>query len=181
MVVILMGVTASGKTTVGSALSEHLRWAFADADDFHPPENISKMHAGIPLTDADRAPWLAALNVQIFNWLGTTDPAPTNAILACSALKQEYRERLLTGIAPSSARFVFLDGPPSVIQERLAQRTNHFMSPALLSSQFATLEIPPDALRVSIDQPVPAIVQQIVVGLHLAEDFEVSTHTQKHS
>ena len=166
MVVILMGVTACGKTTVGIALAQREHWTFIDADDFHSQANKEKMHAGIPLTDEDRAPWLAALHTQMAAWISSE----ANVALACSALKQEYRDTMLAGLAPQSVKFVFLDGPLAVIQERLAHRTGHFMSPTLLSSQIATLEIPADALRVSIDQTVPAIVQDIVNGLCLVPD-----------
>ncbi len=163
-----MGVTASGKTTVGHALALRLGWVFADADDFHSQQSRAKMQAGIPLDDADRAPWLASLHAQIATWVGNQTHSE-NAILACSALKQQYRDTLLAGIDSQSVRFVFLDGPASVMQARLAQRKDHYMSPSLLPSQIATLEPPTDALRVSVDQTFPAIVQDIVTGLDLGD------------
>lgn len=163
-----MGVTASGKTTVGRALAQRLGWIFADADDFHSQQNRAKMQAGIPLDDADRAPWLASLHAQIATWVGKQSNTE-NAILACSALKQQYRDTLLAGIDSQTVRFVFLDGPASVMQARLAQRKGHYMSPALLPSQMATLEPPTDALHVSVDQTVPAMVQAIITGLSLGD------------
>src|SRR6516162_3787530 len=111
MIILVMGVTGSGKTTVGKALAESVHWQFADADDFHSPANISKMRAGIPLDDADRVPWLAALRMQIDNWLR----AGTNAVLACSALKHAYREQL---VASSEVRVVYLRGSRELIAKR---------------------------------------------------------------
>lgn len=171
-----MGVTASGKTTVGRALAQRLGWVFADADDFHSQQNRAKMQAGIPLDDADRAPWLASLHAQIMTW---AESNATSAILACSALKQQYRDTLMAGIDPLIVRFVFLDGPASVMQARLEQRKDHYMSPALLPSQIATLEPPADALRISVDQTVPAIVQAIVTGLDLSDYPESQGKIQK--
>ena len=107
MVVVLMGVTGTGKTTVGKALAERTGWPFADADDFHSAANRAKMHAGIPLTDEDRAPWLRSLHDQISTWLRDG----INGILACSALKESYRTALTEGTSPGSVRFVFLTGP----------------------------------------------------------------------
>ena len=178
MVVILMGVMASGKTTVGRALALRLGWIFADADDFHSQQNRAKMQAGIPLDDADRAPWLASLHAQIATW-GGNQTHTANAILACSALKQQYRDTLLAGIDPLIVRFVFLDGPASVMQARLEKRKDHYMSPALLPSQMATLEPPADALRVTVNQTVPAIVQTIVTGLDLSDYPESQGKIQK--
>src|SRR5271169_3567058 len=154
MVIILMGVTGSGKTTVGLALAESLHWQFVDADDFHPPANIAKMRAGIPLDDADRAPWLASLHDAIVGWLQTG----TNVVLACSALKRAYREKLLVG---PEVTFVYLRGNPKLISQRLAQRHGHYMDPNLLDSQFATLEEPQGAITVDVDAEVPEIVRRI--------------------
>ena len=166
MVVILMGVSGSGKTTVGRALAQRLGWIFADADDFHSAENRAKMNAGIPLTDADRAPWLDALHAQVSQWTAAEGVgAGGNAVLACSALKQQYRERLTAGIDPASIRMVWLDGTEELIAQRLQQRAGHYMSPALLPSQMATLEPPAVALRVSIAQDVAAIVEAICAAL----------------
>jgi gluconokinase len=151
MVLLLMGVTGSGKTTVGQALADSLDWQFVDADDFHPTENVAKMRAGIPLDDADRAPWLAALRDQIHNWLQTGP----NVVLACSALKQAYRDEL--ALSPE-VRVVYLRGRRDLIAERLKQRHGHYMDPGLLASQFTTLEEPTDAIVVDVDASVPAIV-----------------------
>ena len=160
MVILVMGVTGSGKTTVGKALAESVHWQFADADDFHPPANIAKMRAGIPLDDADRRPWLAALRTQIDQWL----QAGTNAVLACSALKQAYREQL---VASSEVRVVYLCGSRELIAERLKQRHGHYMDPNLLPSQFATLEEPRDAFVVDVDASVDEIVGRIRTVLSL--------------
>ena len=160
MIILVMGVTGSGKTTVGKALAESVHWQFADADDFHSPANISKMRAGIPLDDADRVPWLAALRMQIDNWLR----AGTNAVLACSALKQAYREQL---VASSEVRVVYLRGSRELIAKRLKERHGHYMDPNLLPSQFATLEEPRDALAVDVDASVDEIVGRIRTVLNL--------------
>jgi len=158
MVILLMGVTGSGKTTVGQALAESLQWQFADADDFHPASNVAKMRAGIPLDDADRAPWLAALRTQIDKWLH----AGTNAVLACSALKQAYRDELV--VSPG-VRIVYLRARSDLIEERLKERHGHYMDPNLLPSQFSTLEEPMDALVVDVDASVPDILRQIRKGV----------------
>jgi gluconokinase len=160
MVILVMGVTGSGKTTVGKALAESLHWQFVDADDFHRPANIAKMRAGIPLDDADRTPWLAALRTQIDQWLQTG----TNAVLACSALKQAYREQL---VASSEVRVVYLCGSRELIAKRLKERHGHYMDPNLLSSQFATLQEPRDALVVDVDASVDEIVGRIRTVLNL--------------
>ena len=160
MVILLMGVTGSGKTTVGLALAESLHWQFVDADDFHPPANVTKMRAGIPLDDADRAPWLAALRAQIDNWLR----ARTNVVLACSALKQAYRDQLVAGPA---VKVVYLRGSPELIAQRLTGRHGHYMDPELLPSQFATLEEPKDAFAVDVDASIPDVVWRIRTALSL--------------
>jgi gluconokinase len=154
MVVILMGVSGSGKTTVGLALAESLQWQFVDADDYHPPENVAKMRAGIPLNDADRAPWLAILRDLISGWLSSK----TNVVLACSALKQTYREELNTG---PEVRFIYLRGDKELIAERLSARPGHYMDPHLLDSQFASLEEPHDVVVVDVRSPVAKSVAQI--------------------
>lgn len=136
-----MGVTGCGKTTVGALLAEECGWAFYDADDFHPAANVAKMKSGAPLDDADRWPWLARLNAL----LRDSERAGQSLVLACSALKQVYRDRLTRGCA--AARFVLLDAEPELIRARLAARRGHYMNPLLLDSQFAILERPPDALR----------------------------------
>ena len=161
MVILLMGVTGSGKTTVGEALAHALGCEFADADDFHSAANRAKMHAGIPLDDADRSPWLRSLHDRIAAWL----LAGKTAVLACSALKESYRAALIEGTAPGAVRFVLLSGPESVIHDRLEARRGHYMPASLLRSQIDTLEPPREALDVSIAQAVPAIVQQILSAL----------------
>ena len=158
MVILLMGVTGSGKTTIGQALAESLDWQFVDADGFHPPPNVAKMRAGIPLDDADRAPWLAALRTHIVGWLNSK----ANVVLACSALKQAYRDEL---VASPDVRLIYLRGSSELIKARLKERHGHYMDPNLLSSQFATLEQPHDALTVDVDASVNEIVNQIRQGV----------------
>jgi len=143
-----MGVTGCGKTTVGALLADACGWDFRDADDFHPDANIAKMKRGEPLTDEDRWPWLDRLNALIAD----SERRTNNLVLACSALKQTYRDRLSRGCA--TVRFVFLDGDREVIRARLAGRRGHYMNPTLLDSQFAILERPLDALRLdAVDSP----------------------------
>lgn len=156
-----MGVTGTGKTTVGQALSQATGWQFADADDFHSAANRAKMHAGIPLTDEDRAPWLQSLHTQILQWSSTH----TNAILACSALKESYRTTLNQDVPPDAIRFVYLTGPAALIEQRLQARTGHYMPASLLQSQIDALEPPQNALTISIAPPVAVIVQQIAQAL----------------
>lgn len=155
MVIILMGVTGAGKTTVGERLASELGWEFYEADDYHPPENKKKMNAGIPLTDEDRWPWLRALRGAIEDALRRK----ADAVVTCSALKASYREVLAGGL--SDVHFVLLHGSRKVLEERLADRKNHFMNPGLLDSQLATLEPPADALVVDIDQPPERQVAEI--------------------
>ena len=166
MVVVLMGVTGTGKTTVGEALSARTGWPFADADNFHSAANRAKMHAGIPLTDEDREPWLESLHQQILTWLRDG----VNGILACSALKESYRTELTDATGPRAVRFVFLSGPPELIRQRMEARHGHYMPESLLPSQLATLEPPRDAIQISIDRTVPAIVDQILSAL-ATEDY----------
>ena len=135
---VVMGVTGAGKSLIGSALARALGVDFVEGDLYHPPENIDRMSRGIPLTDGDRAGWLRALAALI------EDAAKTNTglVVACSALKRAYRDILRSGAPAGGLQFIFLRGAPSVIAERFARRRGHFMSPALLESQFATLEPP---------------------------------------
>lgn len=161
MVVVIMGVAGSGKTTVGQALALRTGWPFGDADDFHSPANRAKMHAGIPLTDEDRKPWLQAIHDQIVRWIRDG----VNGIVTCSALKESYRSTLTQGTPPGSVHFVFLTGPPAVIQQRMEARRDHFMPESLLPSQLATLEPPHDAIQISITQTVPAMVAEILTAL----------------
>lgn len=140
MIVVVMGVAGAGKTTVGRLLASDLGAAFLDADDFHPPANVAKMRAGTPLDDADRWPWLERLNATLRERAGRGE----SAVLACSALKAAYRERLLEGLP--QAKLVYLRGARELIAERLAARRGHYMNPALLDSQFAALEEPAGAI-----------------------------------
>ena len=150
-----MGVTGCGKTTVGALLAEDCGWAFHDADDFHPAENVAKMKSGAPLDDEDRWPWLERLN----DLLVDSERQGTNLVLACSALKQAYRDRLARGCA--AARFVFLDGEPELMRARLTARRGHYMNPKLLDSQFAILERPEDALRLDAAESPAELVRSI--------------------
>lgn len=153
---IIMGVSGCGKSAVGSALASKLGWDFYDADDFHPPANIAKMKAGIPLDDADRAPWLAALHGLIASCLKANRPG----VLACSALKERYRRQLLAG--NPNVQIVYLKGSYDLIWSRMAARAGHYMKPAMLQSQFDALEEPQDALVMGIAQPVDEIVGSIL-------------------
>lgn len=169
MVIVMMGVTASGKTTVGQALARRLEWIFADADDYHSQANREKMHAGIPLDDADRRPWLIELNELLDQWIENG----INGVLACSALKQQYRDMLSADLPSGQVRFAFLDGPRELIEERARERNHPFATPALLASQLATLQPPTDALLVELEdpgkppKPVDAIVDEILRALHI--------------
>lgn len=154
--VIVMGVAGSGKSTLGAVLASVLGARFIEGDAFHPPENVERMRSGMPLTDADRAGWLAALAAE----LRAAEDGPV--VLACSALKRSYRDLLRRG-APD-ARFVLLQAPMDVLARRLAERPGHFMPASLLASQLATLEAPlpdEDALLVDATQPVDALVGQV--------------------
>jgi gluconokinase len=153
---VVMGVSGSGKSTVGAALGQRLRVPFADADDFHPPANIAKMTAGEALDDHDRHPWLEAIGT----WLAEH---PDGCVMSCSALKRKYRDQLrhhAGGVA-----FLLLHGSPEIIRKRQASRPGHFMPASLLSSQFATLEqLSPDehGVTIDVDQSVDAIVDEYV-------------------
>jgi gluconokinase len=155
MVVVLMGVSGSGKTTVGKALARELGWPFLDADDLHPAANVEKLRRGIPLTDEDRAPWLKEVATKI----DAAAARGANLVLACSALKHSYREFLRHDHA--DVVYFCLCGPKEVIAERLSRRQGHFMNPGLLSSQFATLEADQDSIKIDVRGSVPEIVRQI--------------------
>ena len=157
--VIVMGVAGCGKTTVGEALAEQLGWQFYDADGFHPAENVAKMANGTPLTDSDRAPWLAALNALISTSLRENHPA----VLACSALKESYRQQLLAG--NEGVQIVYLKGSYKLIWSRISQRKDHYMKPHMLKSQFETLEEPADALTFDVSMSVNEIVQGILAKI----------------
>ena len=153
---IVMGVSGSGKTSVGKSLAEHLGWEFYDADDFHPPENVAKMAKGIPLDDSDRAPWLASLHELISTSLKQNRPG----VLACSALKARYRQRLLEGNA--GVQLIYLKGSYDLIWSRMIVRKDHYMKPHMLKSQFDALEEPSDALTVDIALSVDEILQVVI-------------------
>ena len=154
MILLLMGVAGSGKTTVGTALASHLGWEFADADDYHSAANVEKMASGIPLTDEDRAPWLEALRTLIVSWVESGN----NAVLACSALKQAYRDTLVVG---PEVVVVYLKASRAVLEERLLSRHEHYMHASMLDSQLTTLEEPSDAIVVNADDGVEEIVEEI--------------------
>lgn len=155
MVIVIMGVSGSGKTTLGRLLSAALGWPFYEGDAYHPPTNIDKMRRGIPLTDADRASWLAALRAVIDDCLR----GGIAAVLSCSALKRSYRRQL--GIDHERVRLVYLQAPPALIRTRLEKRTQHFMGPALLSSQYEALEAPRAGLSLDAALPPEHLVREI--------------------
>ena len=158
MVVVLMGVSGSGKTTIGTLLAERSGTVFADADDYHPLANKQKMASGQPLNDEDRQPWLETLNGLLKSW----HESGKGGVLACSALKEKYRATLAAGLPQGSVAFVMLDGSRELIASRLAARQHEYMNPKLLDSQFATLEPPSDALRVVNDRSPSEVVDQIL-------------------
>lgn len=159
MIVVLMGVSGSGKTTIGTALAEQLGWPFLDGDDFHPPQNVAKMAAGKPLTDEDRWPWLDRLNGE----LRTREARGESAVLACSALKQAYRDRLSRGLA--HWKLVFLHASFEVLSRRMEERKHKYMPASLLQSQFATLEPPADAIKIDVAEPFERCVERIRAAL----------------
>ncbi len=159
--IIIMGVSGAGKSVIGSLLAAKLDAVFEDGDDFHPPENKAKMSSSTPLTDDDRWPWYAVLRQRIEDMRHATPIY----ILACSALKPIYRDRLRAHDAPETLRFVLLDGTREIITARLAGRKGHFMPPSLLDSQLATLDPTPDLIRVPIDGTPEEIVADILQKL----------------
>ncbi|MES9947269.1 MAG: gluconokinase, GntK/IdnK-type [Candidatus Thiodiazotropha sp.] len=161
MIIILMGVSGSGKTTIGNDLAQRLGWRFIEGDDYHPAENREKMSAGVPLDDRDRQPWLDELERLITQTLESGD----DAVLASSALKARYREQLR--VDPEQVRLVYLCGSYELILERLKQRIGHFMKPEMLRSQFDDLERPADTLVIDIHQPPDKIVDSIIDQLSL--------------
>jgi len=166
LVLVVMGVSGSGKTTVGSMLAERLGWPFQEGDDLHPQKNIDKMKVGNPLTDADRRPWLEL----IADWVDHQLDAGRSGIITCSALKRAYRKRIdrrRRGVV-----FIFLDGPQKTIALRLGSRRSHFMPPQLLKSQFADLEPPSSsepAIAFDVDASPQQIVDEIIERLGLTE------------
>jgi gluconokinase len=166
VIVIVFGVSSAGKTTIGKLLAKRLGWRFLEADDFHPRGNIEKMRDGLPLTDEDRWPWLKRLREQIMRSLAANE----NAVLACSALKRKYRERLRVS---DNVKFVFLRGNYALIENQLGRRRGHFMNPDLLRSQFADLEEPEsdeDALTIELGRTPEELVEEIKARLSLASN-----------
>jgi gluconokinase len=161
VILVVMGVSGCGKSTVGQALAAAVGWPFFDADDFHPPANVAKMAAGLPLDDTDRWPWLD----RIAGELRAVLDRGGHAVLACSALREAYRERLRRA---GDVRFVHLAGDQATIAARIAQRSHKYMPPSLLPSQFATLEPPADALVVDLREPVESQVRRIRDAFHLS-------------
>jgi gluconokinase len=168
MVILVMGIEGTGKTTVGKLLAERLHWEFADADDFHSAANKEKMKQGIALNDADRAPWLEAIRAQMWRWMA----AKKNGVITCSALKQSYRDLLLSPPpgqqgSVGEIKTVYLHGAYALIAERLQHRQGHFAGEALLASQFATLEEPRDAISIDVGETPEQIVDEIIGRLNL--------------
>lgn len=160
MILLVMGVTGAGKTTVGKLLAQRLGWLFLDADSFHPPGNIEKMKQGVPLTDADREPWLAALHLELLNLAATSQ----NAVLACSALKQSYRDKLGLGL---DLRVCYLKGTYAEIKTRLQGRSGHFAGEAILAGQFSDLEEPRHAVVLRVSESPEEIVREALRKLSL--------------
>jgi gluconokinase len=156
MIVIVMGVAGCGKTAVGQRLAERLGWPFFDADEYHPAANVEKMRSGMPLTDADRWPWLDRLN----ELLVSQEAKDGSTVLGCSALKQAYRDRLTRGCA--NVRWVHLKGSFELIEARLRARKGHYLPASLLRSQFDTLEEPRDALVIDVTDPPDVLVSRIL-------------------
>jgi gluconokinase len=154
VIVLLMGVSGAGKTTIGQLLASEQGWEFVDGDDYHPPKNVEKMRTGTPLTDADRSPWLETLRALIEDRIAKKE----NMILACSALKQSYR-RILQ-VTPE-VKTVYLKGTAEILRQRLRARHGHYMSERMLDSQLETLEPPDDAMVVNVDRPPAEIVTEI--------------------
>lgn len=153
---IVMGVSGCGKSSVGQTLASRLGWSFYDADDFHPPENVAKMASGTPLDDSDRAPWLSTLHDLISSSLREDKPG----VLACSSLKERYRQQLLDG--NESVQIVYLKGSYDLIWSRMSARKDHYMKPHMLKSQFEALEEPSNALTMDISMSIDDIVQEIL-------------------
>jgi len=161
MIVIVMGVTGAGKTTIGRLLAEQSGWEFADADDFHPAANVEKIRRGIALNDDDRRPWLERLRAAITLWIAEK----RSVVLACSALKRSYRRELAVG---PELRFVYLKGSAELIAERLRSRHGHFADESILAGQFADLEEPESAVTVDVSTTPEEIVRKIRVRLGMA-------------
>ncbi len=157
MIVVVMGVSGAGKTTIGEALAHRLGWRFIDADDYHPPENVARMAAGTPLEDEDRWPWLDKLNLLL--------KKEKQAVVACSALKEAYRRRLTAGL--SDYKIVYLHGSRKLIRSRMKARPHRYMPASLLDSQFATLEPPAQAIAIDVAAEPSACIAAIISQLRL--------------
>jgi gluconokinase len=164
MILILTGISGIGKTTIGKLLSQRTGWTFEDGDDYHSEENRQKMAAGIPLTDDDRAPWLTTLHERMAQYI----QQGASAILACSALKQQYRIRLAEGFAENECRFVYLHASAALVRERIQLRDHAYMNPNLLDSQIATLEEPSESWPVSVAGSPEQSVNEILANLREA-------------
>lgn len=163
MVIVLMGVSGAGKTTVGRRLADRLGWAFHDGDDAHPAANVRKMAAGTPLTDEDRRPWLG----RIHRLIARHEEDRTSAVIACSALKRSYRRLLLEGTRET--RVVYLRGRRELLERRLTRRTGHFFDPGLLASQLATLEEPRNAVTVDAEGDLEQVTAAVADALGLGD------------
>jgi gluconokinase len=161
VIVVIMGVTATGKSTIAKELVRRTGWEFAEGDDYHSEANRAKMHAGTPLTDEDRKPWLEALHAVLADW----SHAGKSGAMTCSALKESYRGILRGDLPQGAVQFVVLEAPKAVLADRLAHRTDHFMNPALLDSQLATLEDPADAIHLDVNRSTEASVQALMQQL----------------
>jgi gluconokinase len=162
MILLIMGVTGSGKSTVGRMLAERLGWVYLDADDFHSPSNKERMHRGIPLTETDRIPWLDAMHTA----LQAHTEQGQSVVLACSALRQEYRDRLMAGL---DVKLIYLRGSRELIATRLAKRMNHFAGVPILDDQFAVLEEPHDAIVLDISETPEQIVEEILRKINITK------------
>jgi gluconokinase len=161
LILLVMGVTGAGKTTIGELLAQRLDWIFLDADDFHPAANIAKMKQGIPLTDADRVPWLAAIHTE----LEGQSAAGKSCVLGCSALKKSYRETIGTGL---EMKIVYLKGSYEEMRAHILARHGHFAGEGILAGQFRDLEEPQDAIVVSVSRNPDEIVKEVLQELKLA-------------
>ena len=162
MIIVMMGVSGSGKTLVGSELARSLRWQFVDADDYHSKSSVEKMRSGVPLDDRDRKPWLAALKALLLQ----LDAQQISAVLACSSLRRDFRRSLSDRI--SELHFVFLAADQQLLSQRLRERRGHFMPATLLASQFAALEHPHEALVLDAFQTVSTLVEQVQLQLNVS-------------